>query len=207
MKKIEAIKDGNGNVIIAEDSFEMLLACIDNQKFVGEAPQNGDSISVGENEYYKTQKDIQDVIDSYNKECRKILHQKYILSTEDEGYFLTKRYEHQDKITPWSGEDVELVHELFKDTRIMYKETRKLLPLDGNEAIMEGTEPIGKTKDGWIAVKPEPRPWLIERPLRHDGDCLTISEDGSKNRQWKQDEILKIQDLFNASTVVEEKIK
>ena len=89
----------------------------------------------------------------------------------------------------------------------MYKETRKLLPLDGNEAIMEGTEPIGKTKDGWIAVKPEPRPWLIERPLRHDGDCLTISEDGSKNRQWKQDEILKIQDLFNASTVVEEKIK
>jgi hypothetical protein len=27
---------------------------------------------------------------------------------------------------------------------------------------------------------------------------LTISEDGSKNRPWKQDEIIKIQELFNS---------
>ena len=131
--KVEAIKDGKGNVVITEDSFEMLLSCLDNQKYVGEAPQNGDSISVGKDEYYKTQKDIQDVIDFYNRECRKILHQKYIFNTEESGYFLTKKYEHQEKITPWTGEDVGLVYELFKDTRIIYKETRELLPLDGSE--------------------------------------------------------------------------
>jgi len=34
MIKIEAKKDGKGNIIITEDSFEMLLACIDNQKFI-----------------------------------------------------------------------------------------------------------------------------------------------------------------------------
>jgi len=195
--KVEAIKDGKGNVVITEDSFEMLLGCLDNQKFVGEAPQNGDSISVGENVYYKTQKDIQDVIDFYNRECRKILHQKYILDTKEDGYFLMKKYEHQDKITPWSGEDVGLVYELFKDTRIVYKETRDLLSLDGGEEIKDGTKPIGKTKDGWIVVEPEPSPWLIERALRYDGDYLTISEDGSKNRPWKQEEIIKIQDLIN----------
>jgi len=195
--KVEAIKDGKGNVVITEDSFEMLLSCLDNQKYVGEAPQNGDSISVGKDEYYKTQKDIQDVIDFYNRECRKILHQKYIFNTEESGYFLTKKYEHQEKITPWTGEDVGLVYELFKDTRIIYKETRELLPLDGSEEIKEGSTPIGKTKDGWIAVEQEPRPWLIERALRYDGDYLTISEDGSKNRPWKQDEIQKIINIFN----------
>jgi hypothetical protein len=195
--KVDAIKDGKGNIVITEDSFEMILACLDNQKFVGESPQNGDSISVGKNKYYKTQKDIQDVIDFYNRECRKILHQKYILRTESDGYFIAKRYEHQTEDTEWTGDDVGLVYELFKDTRIVYKETRDLLSLDGSEEIMEGTEPIGKTIDGWIAVEPKPRPWLIERPLRYDYQYLSISEDGKTNRPWKRDEINKIQELFD----------
>ena len=198
MKTVEAKKDGNGNIIITEDSFEMLLGCLDNQKFVGESPQNGDSISIGKDKYYKTQADIQDVIDFYNRECRKILHQKYVFTTEEDGYFLTKKYEYQDKITPWSGNDVGLVCELFKDTRIEYVEREKLLPLDGSEEIMEGTEPIGKTKDGWIVVEQKPRPWLIERALRYDGDYLIISEDGHKNRPWKQEEIEMIRKTFNS---------
>ena len=116
--EVNAIKDGNGNVVISEDSFEMLLACLDNQKFVGESPQNGDSLSVGEDNYWKGQEDIQNTIDSYNTECRKILHQKYIFETKNDGYYLTKKYEHQNDITPWSGEDVELVMEIFKNTTI-----------------------------------------------------------------------------------------
>ena len=35
MVKLEARKE-NGNIIISEDSFEHLLSCLDNQKFVGE---------------------------------------------------------------------------------------------------------------------------------------------------------------------------
>jgi len=195
--KLEAKKDGNGNIVISEGSFEMLLACLDNQKFVGESPQNGDSLSDGEDSYWKGQSDIQNTIDNYNRECRKILHQKYILRTEYDGYYLAKRYEHQTEDTEWSGNDVGLVHELFKDTRIIYNETKDLLPLDGSELIKEGTEPIGKTKDGWLAVEPEPRPWLIETPLRYDYRYLTISEDGFRNRPWTQDEIDKISRIFN----------
>jgi hypothetical protein len=194
--KIEAKKNGKGNIVISEYSFEIVLSLFDNQKFVGEQPQNGDSISVGEDEYWKGQQGIQNTIDHYNRECRKILHQKYVLRTEYDGYFLAKKYEHQTDDTEWTSEDVGLVYELFKDTIIIYSETRDLLPLDGSEEIMEGTEPIGKTKDGWIAVKPDPTPWLIERPLRYDYQYLTISEDGKTNRPWKQEEIEKKVKLY-----------
>lgn len=197
MMKIEAKKDGKGNIVISEDSFEMVLACLDNQKFVGEQPQNGDSLSVGEDEYWKGQQDIQNTIDHYNRECRKILHQKYILRTESDGYFLAKKYEHQTEDTEWTGEDIGLVYELFKDTRIIYEKPEKLLPLDGSEEIMEGTKPIGKTEDGWMVVEPKPTPWLIERTLRYDYEYLTISEDGKTNRPWKQDEIDKITKILN----------
>jgi len=194
---IDAKKDGKGNIVISEDSFEMVLACLDNQKFVGESPQNGDSISVGEDKYWRGQEDIQNTIDLYNSECRKILHQKYVLRTESDGYYLAKRYEYQTEDTEWTGNDVNLVYELFKDTRIIYETPENLLPLDGSEEIMEGTEPLGKTEDGWIAVDPEPRPWLIERPLSCDYSYLTISEDGHTNRPWKEEEVSKIQELLN----------
>ncbi len=73
MVKLEATKK-DGNIIISENSFEHLLACLDNQKFVGEAPINGDSISVGKEEYYRVQREIQEAIDDFNKQCRGLLH-------------------------------------------------------------------------------------------------------------------------------------
>ena len=197
MVKIEAKKDGKGNIVISEDSFEMVLVCLDYQKFIGEQPQDVDSRFVGEDKYQKGQGGIQNAIDHYNRECRKILHQKYLIRTESDGYLLAKKYEHQTVDTEWNDLDVALVHELFRDTRIVYKETRNLSRLDGSEEIMEGTEPIGKTEDGWIVIEPGPTPWLIERPLGYDYRYLTISEDGKRNRPWKQDEINKIQELFN----------
>ncbi len=74
MMKLKMHKDGKGNIVISEDSFEMILACLDNQKFINETPQNGDSIVVGKSKYNKAQKDIQNAIDFYNRECRKVLH-------------------------------------------------------------------------------------------------------------------------------------
>lgn len=195
--EIKAIKDGMGNIVITEGSFEMLLACLDNQKFVNEGPQNGDSISVGKDAYYKGQQDIQETIDEYNRECRKILHQKYILEAKEDNFYLTKRYEHQDKITPWSGEDVGLVYKLFKDTRIEYKKPENLKPITDETEYKLDSKPLGIDEEGWIICEPEPRPWLIERPLTFDGDYLTISEDGKKNRPWKEEEIEKIKKLFN----------
>ncbi len=129
--------------------------------------------------------------------CKKILDQNYIFNVTDDGYFLSKRYELQNEDTEWTGNDVGLVYELFKDTKIVYERRSDLIHLDGSEKIKQGDEPLGKTADGWIAVEPEPRPWLIERPMMYDGQYLTISEDGRKNRPWKKEEVENIEKLFN----------
>lgn len=157
------IKDGKGNIIIDEKTFELLLS-----------------------------NDIDTII-----KCKKILYQKYIFYTIEDGYYLCKRYENQENITEWSGNDVGLVYELFKDTRIKYKTPTGILPLDGTESIMEGPTPIGKNLEGWIIYEPEPRPWLIEISMRSDSMYLTISEDGHNNRPWKQEEINMIDEIFN----------
>jgi hypothetical protein len=180
MIKFEAQKDGIGNIIITEESFDFLLACLDNQK-------------------YSPNKKGQDVIDIYNSKCRKILHQQYVFETKDEGYFLTKRYRYQDKLTPWSGNDVGKVYELFKDTRIKYEKKyipeNSLLNIKYDSETPAVTPPVG----GWIEV--EPGPWLIERSMRHDGEYLTISENGSTNRPWKEEEIKNIQKIFQGCKI------
>ena len=63
IQKVDAYKDGKGNIIITENSFELLLACLDNQKFVHESPQNGDSLAEGETSYKSKQQEIQETID------------------------------------------------------------------------------------------------------------------------------------------------
>ncbi len=73
MVKLEATKK-DGNIIISEDSFEHLLSCLDSQKFVGEAPINGDSVAVGKEEYYRVQNKTQEAIDNFNRQCRVLLH-------------------------------------------------------------------------------------------------------------------------------------
>lgn len=62
MVKLEAVKE-NGNIIISEDNFEHLLNCLDNQKF----------ISVPEEQSEWTKENMQDYIDDFNKQCRKLL--------------------------------------------------------------------------------------------------------------------------------------
>lgn len=74
MVKLEAKKDGKGQIIISEDSFEHLLSCLDNQKFVGESPPNGDALAMGEKEYNKVQDENQACIDDFNRQCRNLLH-------------------------------------------------------------------------------------------------------------------------------------
>lgn len=197
MIKLEAKKDGKGNIVITENSFEMLLACLDNQKFVGEAPQNGDSLATGEEQYKLTQKDIQNTIDEYNRECRNILHQKLIIVVSEDGYYLVKSYDSQDDLIDWSFDDVLKIRELFKDTEILYKKPDNLLPLDGTESIMDGTNPIGKDERGFIYCEPtEKTPWLIERAIFKSEAYLTISEDGKENRRWKKEELEMIKKAF-----------
>lgn len=76
---------------IGRDFFEHLLNCLASQKFVGEGPQNGDSLSVGKESYDKTQEEMQRCIDkayhlgrfilsleSKAETFRKELREKYI---------------------------------------------------------------------------------------------------------------------------------
>ena len=74
MVRLDAVKLNDGNIMISEDSFEHLLNCLDNQKFIGEPPQNGDSIAVGKNEYYRVQAEMQEAIDNFSRQCRQLLH-------------------------------------------------------------------------------------------------------------------------------------
>jgi len=74
MVKLEAKKDGKGNIIISEDSFEHLLNCLDSQKFIKESPPNGEAMSMSEEEYNKVHEVMQNSIDSFNRQCRKLLH-------------------------------------------------------------------------------------------------------------------------------------
>ena len=76
MVELEA-KKVDGNIVISEDSFEHLLNCLDNQKFVGESPPNGDAMSMAINDpegYRQIHTDNQKAIDDFNRQCRHVLH-------------------------------------------------------------------------------------------------------------------------------------
>lgn len=67
MVTLDAIRK-DGWVIISEDSFEHLLNCLDNQKFIDS--RNADSVTCDAN---KVQKVNQAAIDDFNRQCRAIL--------------------------------------------------------------------------------------------------------------------------------------
>ena len=161
MTKLDAIKDGSGNIIITEGSFNFLLRCLDDQQYIPHPTLRAD---------YSGQADI----DSYKDDCRKILEQRYIFETCEDGYFLFKKYKYQDEIIKWSNEDVSKVFDLFK-----------------NNTVIEYTRHTN------------PRPWLIQRAIRYDDNYLTISEDGQYNRPWKPEEIEEIRHIFNGLDIKE----
>ena len=69
MVTLQATKN-DGVIHITEDSFEHLLNCIDNQKFIHEI--NADALTT---DYAKIQQENQDCIDDFNKQCRRVLHE------------------------------------------------------------------------------------------------------------------------------------
>lgn len=68
MVKLDATK-ADGMVSISEDSFEHLLNCLDNQKFIREI--NADALTC---DYKKVQQETQQAIDDFSRQCRKLLH-------------------------------------------------------------------------------------------------------------------------------------
>ncbi len=77
MVKLKA-KKVDGNVVISEGSFEHLLNCLDNQKFVDSAPCCGDEIDMAINDpvgYKQVKVDMQSAIDDFGRQCRKVLHE------------------------------------------------------------------------------------------------------------------------------------
>ena len=115
MITLNAFKDGQGHVVVSEDSFEMILACLDNQKFVNSPPMNGDSVAEGPDAYYAKQQEIQETIDAYNRQCRDILHAPFDIYQDEHGYWLFKRYK-GGKNLPWTPEERDLVGSKFPDT-------------------------------------------------------------------------------------------
>ncbi len=76
MIKLDA-KKVDGKIVISEDSFEHLLNCLDNQKFVGAPPPCGDAaeLAVSDPQGYKqVDIDIQNAIDDFSNQCRQLLN-------------------------------------------------------------------------------------------------------------------------------------
>ena len=76
MVKLEAVKDNAGNIVISEDSFEHLLNCLDNQKGITDSPTCGDDLAGGKNNHDRVMRETQKHIDSFNKQCRDLLHNR-----------------------------------------------------------------------------------------------------------------------------------
>ncbi len=68
MVKLEARLEDD-DVIISKNSFEHLLNCLDNQKYIHEV--NADASTC---DYKKIQKESQEAIDNFNRQCRILLH-------------------------------------------------------------------------------------------------------------------------------------
>lgn len=68
MVKLDAVREGR-RITISEDSFEHLLNCLDNQKFIREI--NADALTC---DYKKVQQETQQAIDDFSRQCRELLH-------------------------------------------------------------------------------------------------------------------------------------
>jgi hypothetical protein len=64
MVQLDATKS-DGIIHISENSFEHLLSCLDNQKYIHEL--NADAMTC---DYKQIQKDNQEAIDDFNNQCR-----------------------------------------------------------------------------------------------------------------------------------------
>ncbi len=61
---------------IDQDFFEHLLNCLANQKYIGEAPPNGDALGMGQEKYQELHKSNQQIIDdAWNKGMSLLLAQ------------------------------------------------------------------------------------------------------------------------------------
>lgn len=66
MVKLDAKKE-NGQIVISEGSFEHLLNCLDNQKFIND--RNADSTTCDAD---GVQRNNQAAIDDFNRQCREL---------------------------------------------------------------------------------------------------------------------------------------
>jgi hypothetical protein len=76
MVKLNAYKDGLGNIILTEESFDFLLNCLDNQKAIYEFLYNKDEHSIESDKHKLLQLRTQDNIDDFNIHCRKVQYAK-----------------------------------------------------------------------------------------------------------------------------------
>lgn len=72
--KMEAWLIDNSILVVKKDSFEHLLNCLDNQKFIHDV--NADGMSEGEEKVKSKQAEMQSYIDDFNRQGRELLSPK-----------------------------------------------------------------------------------------------------------------------------------
>ena len=104
MVKLNAYKDGKGNVIITEDSFDYLLNCLDNQKFIYEFSCIKNTI----------QEENQEIIDNFNTQCREVQYAKIEVVPSKNHWLLRKRFKNSDVDVMWQLEDVYKIIDILE---------------------------------------------------------------------------------------------
>lgn len=70
------------DVIISKDSFEHLLNCLDNQKYIREV--NADALgSMSIENIHAVQDNAQAAIDDFNHQCREVVHREWVLRYDE----------------------------------------------------------------------------------------------------------------------------
>jgi len=184
MIKIEVKKDNKGNIVLSQDSFEMILMCLANQKFLKENPPNGEAFSLGKEKYDFIQENMQNEIDNCYKQCIDFLHKKILIVIEQDGCALTKKYENDNSILEWTKKDIEKIKNIIDNN--YYNQQLLMSPGITTMFIDDHTE-ILKHKNS-----KEHQNVIAEN---YKGQ-LTISDNGNFYRAWKKEEIDAIKNLF-----------
>ena len=101
MVKLNAYKDGVGNIIITEDSFDYLLNSLDNQKYIHEFS-------------FTIREENQKIIDDFNTQCREVQHAKIDIVPSKNYWWLKKRFKNSDVDVMWQLEDVYKIVDILE---------------------------------------------------------------------------------------------
>jgi hypothetical protein len=160
-------KTDTGDILMTGEAFEYILDMFDIQNLIHLSPES-------------FEKDMQNKIDEVKIECRKILHQKIVLSVAQDRIVLVKKYEHQDNNLPWLHTDKQKIKKLF--VKKYNWSDRELSNDDITDLGHQSSDPYQER---------------IYTNAFFDNEYLVVLDDNGIPRSWTKEEMEEIENLLN----------